>query len=63
MTQTPIPGFEGFAPLDLQVQGRRVRGRVGGRPDAPPLLLLPNGPQLTPLHTSKPVPDQRNNPA
>jgi haloacetate dehalogenase len=45
MTLNPIPGFEGFEPLDLAVNGRRVRGRVGGRADAAPLLLLHGFPQ------------------
>ena len=45
MNPTEIPGFEGFEPLDLLVQGRHVRGRLGGRPDAPPLLLLHGFPQ------------------
>jgi haloacetate dehalogenase len=42
---SPIPGFEGFEPLDLPVQGRRLRGRIGGRVGAPPLLLLHGFPQ------------------
>jgi haloacetate dehalogenase len=42
---SPIPGFEGFEPLDLPVQGRRLRGRIGGRAGAPPLLLLHGFPQ------------------
>ena len=45
MNPTEIPGFEGFEPLDVLVQGRHVRGRLGGRPDAPPLLLLHGFPQ------------------
>lgn len=45
MNPTEIPGFEGFEPLDVRVQGRHVRGRLGGRPDAPPLLLLHGFPQ------------------
>ncbi len=45
MMQNEIPGFEGFEPLDVVVQGRHVRGRVGGRADAPPLLLLHGFPQ------------------
>ena len=42
---SPIPGFEGFEPLDLPVKGRRLRGRIGGRAGAPPLLLLHGFPQ------------------
>jgi haloacetate dehalogenase len=45
MNPTDIPGFEGFELLDVLVQGRHVRGRLGGRPDAPPLLLLHGFPQ------------------
>lgn len=45
MNPTEIPGFEGFEPLDVLVQGRHMRGRLGGRPDAPPLLLLHGFPQ------------------
>jgi haloacetate dehalogenase len=45
MNPTEIPGFEGFEPLDVLVQGRHVRGRLGGRLDAPPLLLLHGFPQ------------------
>ena len=45
MNPAEIPGFEGFEPLDVRVQGRHVRGRLGGRPDAPPLLLLHGFPQ------------------
>jgi len=45
MNSPDIPGFEGFERLDAVVQGRHVRGRLGGRPDAPPLLLLHGFPQ------------------
>jgi haloacetate dehalogenase len=45
MAMNPIPGFEAFESLDLTVQGRRVRGRRGGRPGAPPLVLLHGFPQ------------------
>ncbi len=45
MSPSAIPGFEGFAPLDVVVDGRPVRGRVGGAAGAPPLLLLHGFPQ------------------
>jgi haloacetate dehalogenase len=45
MSTIHLPGFEGFEPLDVAVQGRRVRGRLGGHADAPPLLLLHGFPQ------------------
>jgi haloacetate dehalogenase len=37
--------FEGFELIDAEVDGVRVRARVGGQPDAPPLLLLHGFPQ------------------
>lgn len=45
MALSDIPGFEGFEPLDAVVDGRHIRGRMGGRADAPPLLLLHGFPQ------------------
>lgn len=45
MTTNDIPGFEGFEALDLRIDGRRMAGRIGGRADAPPLLLLHGFPQ------------------
>lgn len=51
-----IPGLEGFERLDLRVGGRAVRGRIGGRADAPPLLLLHGFPQTHVLwHRVAPV--------
>jgi len=37
--------FEGFEVIDADVDGIRVHARIGGRPDAPPLLLLHGFPQ------------------
>ena len=37
--------FEGFEVIDADVDGMRVHARIGGRPDAPPLLLLHGFPQ------------------
>lgn len=37
--------FEGFEVIDADVDGMKVHARVGGRPDAPPLLLLHGFPQ------------------
>ena len=37
--------FEGFELIDAEVDGMRVHARVGGQPDAPPLLLLHGFPQ------------------
>lgn len=37
--------FEGFAELDVRVNGVRLRGRVGGDPARPPLLLVHGFPE------------------
>jgi len=37
--------FEGFEVIDADVDGMRVHARIGGRPGAPPLLLLHGFPQ------------------
>lgn len=37
--------FEGFEVIDADVGGMRVHARIGGQPDAPPLLLLHGFPQ------------------
>jgi haloacetate dehalogenase len=37
--------FSGFEATDIHVNGMRLRVRLGGRPDAPPLLLLHGFPQ------------------
>jgi haloacetate dehalogenase len=56
MKLSDIPGFEGFEPLDEVVDGRHVRGRIGGRADAQPLLLLHGFPQTHVLwHRVAPV--------
>lgn len=37
--------YEGFAPLDVRVNGVRLRGRTGGDPDRPAVLLLHGHPE------------------
>lgn len=37
--------YEGFTPLDVRVNGVRLRGRTGGDPDRPAVLLLHGHPE------------------
>jgi haloacetate dehalogenase len=42
---TPAPWFDGFTARDFTIGGVHVHARIGGRADAPPLLLLHGFPQ------------------
>jgi haloacetate dehalogenase len=39
------PWFDGFEVFDVDLQGTRIRSRVGGKKDGPPLLLVHGFPQ------------------
>ena len=45
MTTSSIAWFDGFTPIDHVHQGTRIHARVGGRADAPALLLVHGYPQ------------------